>query len=65
MQVSDKVWTNWTKAHLKLWQTQLNFAMFCALGASWVRSEHLNYKKHHMVWSLYQFHIYYHVKRVL
>ena len=25
MKVGDKLWTNWNKAPLKLWQTQLNF----------------------------------------
>ena len=28
MRVGDKLWTNWNKALLKLWQTQLNFAVF-------------------------------------
>ena len=32
----------------------------CAVG-----SEHLNYKKHSMVRSVYQFQIYYHVRQVL
>ena len=27
MKVGDKLWMNWNKAPLKLWQTQLNFAM--------------------------------------
>ena len=27
MKVGNKVWTNWNKAPLKLWQTQLNFAV--------------------------------------
>ena len=30
MRVGDKLWTNWNKAPLKLWQTQLNFAVFRA-----------------------------------
>ena len=29
MQVGDKLWTNLNKAPLRLWQTQLNFAMWC------------------------------------
>ena len=49
MRVGDKVWMNWNKAPLKLWQTQLNFAVFCASSAS----KHLNYKRHPMVRSLY------------
>ena len=42
MRVGDKLWTNWNKAPLKLWQTQLNFAVFCASSASGVSSAHLN-----------------------
>ena len=45
MRVGDKLWTNWDKAPLKLWQTQLNFAVFCASSACGVSSEHLNHKK--------------------
>ena len=30
MKVGDKMRTNWNKAPLKLWQTQLNFAVRCA-----------------------------------
>ena len=30
MRVGDKLWTNWNKAPLKLWQTQLNFAVTVA-----------------------------------
>ena len=42
MKVGDKLWTNWNKAPLKLWQTQLNFAVRCASSACGVSSEHLN-----------------------
>ena len=65
MHVGDKLWTNWNKAPLKLWQTQLNYALFCASSACWVSSAHLNYTKHPMIRSVYRFHIYYHVRRVL
>ena len=27
MHVGDKLWTNWNKAPMRLWQTQLNFAV--------------------------------------
>ena len=51
---------------LKLWQTQLDYAVFCALSACGVSSAHLNYSKHPMIRSLYHFHVYYHhVRRVL
>ena len=44
MKVGDKLWTNWNKAPLRLWQTQLNFAMWYTSSACGVSSEHLNYK---------------------
>ena len=65
MHVGDKLWTNWNKAPLRLWQTHLNFSVWCALSACGVSSAHLNYTKHPMVRSVYGFHIYYHVRWVL
>ena len=65
MLVGDKLWTNWNKAPLKLWQTQLNFAVFCASSACGVSSAHLNYTKHPMIRSIYRFHVYYHMRRIL
>ena len=65
MRVGDKLWTNWNKAPLKLWQTQLNFAVFCVSSACGVSSSHLNYTKHPMIRSVYRFHVYYHVRRIL
>ena len=65
MHVGDKLWTNWKKAPLKLWQTQLNYVVFCASSACGVSSAHLNYTKHPMIRSVYRFHVYYHMRRVL
>ena len=65
MRVGDKLWTNWNKAPLKLWQTQLNVAVFCASSACGVSSAHLKYTKHPMIRSVYCFHVYYHVRRIL
>ena len=62
MKVGDKLWTNWNKAPLKLWQTQLNFVVWCALSACGVSSVHLNYKKHPMIIAVYCCHVYYHVR---
>ena len=50
---------------MQLWQTQLNFAVFCASSACRVSLAHLNYIKHQMIRSVYHFHIYFHVKRIL
>ena len=65
MHAEDKLWMHWKKAPLKLWQTQLNFAVFCASSACGVSSAHLNYTKHPMIRPVYRFHVYYHVRRVL
>ena len=63
--MGDELWTNWNKAPLRLWQTQLNFVMFYASSACGVSSEHLNYTKHPMIRAVYCFHVYYHVRRIL
>ena len=63
--VGDKLWMNWNKAPTRLWQTQLNFLVWCASSACGVSSAHLNYKKHPMISVVYCFHVYYHVRRVL
>ena len=65
MHVGDKLWTKWNKPPMHLWQTQLNFAVWCTSSACGVSSVHLNYTKHPMIRSVYRFHIYYHVRRVL
>ena len=65
MRVGDKLWTNWNKAPMQLWKTQLNFAVFCASSACGVSSAHLNYKANPMIRSFYRFHIYYHMRQVL
>ena len=59
MRVADKLWTNWNKAPMRLWQTQLNFAVWCTSSACGVSS------KHQMIRSVYRFHVYYHVRQVL
>ena len=52
------------KIGITLWQMQLNFAVFCALSACGVSVEHLNAKKP-MIRSIYRFHVYYHIRRIL
>ena len=45
-----------------------NSVEFCSVVASsacWVSSEHLNYTKHPTIRSVYRFHVYYHVRRIL
>ena len=63
--MGDKLWMNCNKAPMRLWQSQLNFAVWCTLSACGVSSAHLNYTKHPMIRAVYRFHVYYHVRRVL
>ena len=56
MRVGDKLWTNWNKAPMRLWQIQLNFAVWCTLSACGVSSAPLNYKKDPMIRAVYRFH---------
>ena len=65
MYVADKLWMNWNKAPMHLWQTQLNFAVWCTSSACGVSSVHLNYTRHPMIRSVYRFHVYYHMRQVL
>ena len=59
MRVSDKLWTNWNEHPMRLWQTQLNFAVWCASSACGVSSAHLNYTKHPIIGAVCCFHVYY------
>ena len=65
MRVGDKLRTNWNKATMQLWQTQLNFAVWWASSTCGVSSEHFNYTKHSMIRSVYKFHVYHHLRRIL
>ena len=62
MHVGDKFWMHWNKAPMRLWQTQLNFAVWCTSSACGVSSVHLNYTTHSVIRAVYRFHIYYHVR---
>ena len=63
MRVGDKFCMNWNKAPMRLWQTQLNFAVGCASSACGVSSAHLNNSKHPMIRAAYHFHVHYHITR--
>ena len=65
MRVGDKLWTNFNRSPMRLWQTQLNFVVWCTSSACGVSSAHLNYTKHPMIRAVYHFHVYYHVRQVL
>ena len=45
VRVEDKKFKDWDNYKFTLWQTQLNFAVFCASSACGVSVEHMNVKK--------------------
>ena len=62
--VEDQKFKDWDHYKFTLWQLQLNFAVFCASSACGVSVEHLNAKEP-MIRSIYRFHVYYHIRRIL
>ena len=64
VRVEDQKFKDWDHYKLTLWQSQLNFAVFCASSACGVSVEHLNAKEP-MIRSIYRFHVYYHIRRIL
>ena len=64
VRVEDLRFKDWDHYKFTLWQSQLNFEVFCASSACGVSVEHLNAKKP-IVRSIYRFHVYYHIRRIL
>ena len=64
MRVEDQKFKDWDHYKFTIWQSQLNFAFFCASSACGVSVEHLNTKEP-MIRSIYRFHVYYHIRRIL
>ena len=65
MKTTDKTFINWQKNPFKLWQTQLNFVVFCSTSACGISSEHLSKNMNPMIKSFYFFHVYYHIRRII
>ena len=64
VRVEDQRFKVWDYYKFTIWQSQLNFVVFCALSACGVSVEHLNAKEP-MIRSMYRFHVYYHIRRIL
>ena len=64
VRVEDQRFKDWDHYKFTLWQTQFNFAVFCASSACGVSVEHMNAKEP-MIRSVYRFHVYYHMRRIL
>ena len=64
VRVEDRRFKDWDHYKFTLWQTKLNFVVFCASSACGVSVEHMNAKEP-MIRSVYRFHLYYHIRRIL
>ena len=64
VRVEDQKFKDWDHYKFTIWQSQLNFAVFCASSACGVSVEHLNAMEP-MIRSRYRFHVYYHIRRIL
>ena len=64
VRVEDQKFKDWDHYKFTIWQSQLNFAVFCASSTCGVSVEHLNAKEP-MIRSIYRFHVYYHIRRIL
>ena len=64
VRVEDRKFKDWDHYKFNIWQSQLNFVVFCASSACGVSVEHLNAKEP-MIRSIYRFHVYYHIRRIL
>ena len=64
VRVEDQKFKDWDHYKFTIWQSQLNFAVFCVSSACGVSVEHLNAKEP-MIRSIYHFHVYYHIRRIL
>ena len=64
VRVEDLRFKDWDHYKFTIWQLQLNFVVFCASSACGVSVEHLNAKEP-MIRSIYQFHVCYHIRRIL
>ena len=64
VRVEDQRFKDWDHYKFTIWQSELNLAVFCASSACGVSVEHLNAKEP-MIRSIYRFHVYYHIRRIL
>ena len=64
VRVEDQRFKDWDHYKFTIWQLQLNFVVFCASSACGVSVEHLNAKEP-MIRSIYRFHVYYYIRRIL
>ena len=64
VRVEDQKFKDWDHYKFTLWQSQLNFTVFCVSSAYGVSVELLNAKEP-IIRSIYRFHVYYQIRRIL
>ena len=64
MRITDQKYIDWEHYKFTLWQTQLNFVVFCASSACGVSTLRMHSLKP-VIYSIYRFHVYYHIRRLL
>ena len=64
LRVEDQSFIDWDHYKFTLWQAQLNFVVFSASSVCGVSVQHMNAKKP-VIRSIYDFHVYYHLRRIL
>ena len=64
MRIEDQKYIDWDHYKFTSWQMQLNFVVLCASSACGVSVEHMHAEEQ-MIRSIYRFHVYYHVRRLL
>ena len=64
VRVEDQRFKDWDHYKFTIWQSQLNFVVFCASSACGVSVRYL-YTKEPIIRSIYRFHVYYHIRRIL
>ena len=64
VRVEDQRFKDWDHYKFTIWQSQLNFMVFCASFACGVSVAHLNAKEP-MIRNIYCFHVFYHIRSIL
>ena len=63
---TDDLINTWSSAPMDWWQNQLNFAVWCATtGCDVSAQDHLSADVEPLMWSLYRFHVYFQMWRIL
>ena len=61
----ESIYNDWLANPMQFWQNQLNFAVWCATtGCGVSKEDHLRHKDP-MIRSVYRFHVYYQIRRIL